>query len=54
MEYLFIREDCFYSLDLPMVEGYTEKEMILAHVESNPGTIKVENILTGEVIFEKQ
>ena len=53
MEYLFIREDCFYSLQLPL-EGHDEKEVILAHVVANPGTKRVENLLTGEVIFEEK
>ena len=53
MEYLFVREDCFYSLQLPL-EGHDEKEVILAHVVANPGTKRVENLLTGEVIFEEK
>lgn len=49
MTYLFVREDVFYSLELEVPEGKTEKEMAAAHAESNPGTLRIENLDTGEV-----
>ncbi len=46
MEFIFVREDGFYFIDLPVGSNIQD------HVADNPGTIKVLNAETGELIWE--
>ncbi len=43
--YLFFREEGFYMLDLE--DDLTARQ----NAEANPGTVRVENAQTGEVVY---
>lgn len=45
---LFHREGMFYPLDLPITDDLS------AHAEHNPGTLKITDALTGEVLWRQQ
>lgn len=45
---IFVREDCFYVIDLPADED------LLLHVELNPGTVRIEDALTNEILWSRQ
>jgi hypothetical protein len=45
---IFHRADMFYLLDLPLYDDLS------AHAECNPGTLKIEDALTGEVLWGLQ
>lgn len=42
----FIREDSWYPLEIP-------EAAIKDNAECNPGTLRVEDVLTGEVLWKK-
>lgn len=44
--YIFFRKEGFYP-----VEGIKDDAEVLDHVILNPGTIRVENALTGKVVW---
>lgn len=45
---MFHREGMFYLLDLP------GNDDLAAHAEMNPGTLKITDALTGEVLWRPQ
>jgi len=42
----------FYFVDLPA--GHDSPSDVAEHVRLNPGTVRVENAVTGEVLFENE
>lgn len=45
--FVFIRADCFYSIELP------ENDDLNAHAEANPGTKRIEDVY-GNVLWRVQ
>lgn len=45
---LFHREGFFYPLDLPLYDDLS------AHAECNPGTLKITDAITGEILWRPQ
>lgn len=45
---MFHRADCFYVIDLPQDEDLNE------HADINPGTLKITDALTGDVLWSVQ
>jgi hypothetical protein len=50
--YTFHRFDGFYPVDMPDHPTKTPDEVALDCVPLNPGTLKVVNEMTGEVIYD--
>ena len=48
---MFIREDTFYVIDTYEDEGFAE---LAEHAALNPGTLRIEHALTGEVLWRPQ
>jgi hypothetical protein len=45
--YAFFRAEGFYPIELP------DTDAIAAHAECNPGTLKVVDVVTNNVVWEK-
>lgn len=45
---MFHREGCFYLLELP------DTDDLSAHAECNPGTLKITDAITGEILWRPQ
>lgn len=45
---IFIREDMFYPLELPLSDDLS------AHAQWNPGTLRIEDAVTGETLWRLQ
>lgn len=45
---IFFREGMFYPLELP------DTDDLSAHAEANPGTLRVEDGITGEILWRPQ
>ncbi len=45
---VFVRAETFYVIDLPADADLNE------HVDLNPGTLRIEDALTGEVLWSAQ
>lgn len=51
MLYVFFRAEGFYPIEIP--PGWDTPEKIAEHAALNPGTLRIENAVTREIVWQE-